>query len=50
MKLNRLLALSLLVLLAVACNKKESENTQEDLSTNYQEKFEFGYNLNNLFL
>ena len=50
MKLNRLLALSLLVLLAVACNKKESENTQEDLSTNYQEKFEFGYNLNNFIV
>lgn len=50
MKLNRLFALSLLVLLAVACNKKESENTQEDLSSNYQEKIEFGYNLNNFIV
>ena len=47
MKLNRLFTLSLLVLLAVACNKKESVNTQENLSSNYKEKFEFGYNLNN---
>jgi len=35
------------VLLTVACNKKESENTQQNLSSNYQETFEFGYNLNN---
>ena len=50
MKLNRLFALSLLVLLAVACNKKESDKTQEDLSSNYQEKIEFGYNLNNFIV
>jgi murein DD-endopeptidase MepM/ murein hydrolase activator NlpD len=47
MKLNRLFKFSLLVLLTVACNKKESENTQQNLSSNYQETFEFGYNLNN---
>lgn len=36
-----------MALCTISCSKKESDNTNKDLSSNYQETYEFGYNLNN---
>ena len=50
MKINRLLALSLLLLLTVACNKNESDKIAENLSSQLEDEIEFGYNLNNFIV
>lgn len=50
MKINRLLIISLIACCTVSCNIKESDNTNKDLTLNYQETYEFGYNLNNFIV
>lgn len=51
MKIERLLLLSLMLILLASCNTENKKNiAKKEKDSNYQETIEFGYNLNNYFV